>query len=44
MQTIDYKDFEKIDFRVGTIIQVENFEKPATLPIKFGLTLEKILE
>lgn len=27
MQTIDYKDFEKIDFRVGTIIQVENFEK-----------------
>jgi len=32
MQTIDYKDFDKIEFRVGTIIHSEIFEeakKPA---------------
>jgi tRNA-binding protein len=27
MQTIDYEDFEKIDFRVGTITEVEDFVK-----------------
>ncbi|MFC3416555.1 tRNA-binding protein [Algoriphagus hitonicola] len=27
MQTIDFEDFDKIDLRVGTIVQVENFEK-----------------
>lgn len=27
MQTIDYEEFAKIDLRVGTILQVENFEK-----------------
>lgn len=27
MQTIDFEDFAKIDLRVGTILQVENFEK-----------------
>jgi tRNA-binding protein len=27
METISWKDFEKIDIRVGTITQVEDFEK-----------------
>ena len=27
MQTIDYEDFEKIDFRIGTILEVEDFLK-----------------
>ncbi|WP_057936915.1 tRNA-binding protein [Algoriphagus resistens] len=27
MQTIDYKDFDKIELRIGTIIRVEQFEK-----------------
>lgn len=27
MQTIDYKDFDKIELRVGTIMKVERFEK-----------------
>lgn len=27
MQTIDYKDFQRIEFRVGTIIDVKVFEK-----------------
>ncbi|WP_297336466.1 tRNA-binding protein [Algoriphagus sp.] len=27
MQTIDFEEFAKIDIRVGTIVQVENFEK-----------------
>jgi len=27
MQTIDYEDFEKIDFRAGTVIEVEDFTK-----------------
>ena len=27
MQTIDLEDFKKIDFRVGTVLRVEQFEK-----------------
>ena len=27
MQTIDLEDFKKIDFRVGTVLRVEPFEK-----------------
>lgn len=27
MQTIDYKDFDKIEFRLGTILSVEVFKK-----------------
>lgn len=27
MQTIDYKDFDKIELRIGTILRVEPFEK-----------------
>ena len=27
MQTIDYKDFDKIELRVGTILRVEPFDK-----------------
>jgi tRNA-binding protein len=27
MQTIDFSDFQRIDLRIGTIVQVENFSK-----------------
>nr|WP_091692920.1 tRNA-binding protein [Algoriphagus locisalis] len=27
MQTIDFKDFDKIELRIGTILRVEHFEK-----------------
>lgn len=27
MQTIDLEDFKKIDFRVGTVLRVEHFQK-----------------
>lgn len=40
MENIDWKDFEKIDMRVGTILTVENFpeaNKPAyKMTIDFG--------
>ena len=33
---ITWEDFEKIDMRVGTILEVKEFEKPATPPINSG--------
>lgn len=39
MQTIDYEDFAKIDFRLGTIIRVENFEKARNPAYKIWVDL-----
>jgi tRNA-binding protein len=39
MQTIDYEDFQKIDFRVGTIVKVENFEKAKKPAFKIWIDL-----
>ena len=44
MNIIDYQDFEKVDIRVGTIIEVEennNLKKPSLiLKIDFGNSME----
>lgn len=39
MQTIDQEDFNKIQFRVGTIIQVEPFAKARKLAYKIWIDL-----
>ena len=37
METIAYSDFEKVDIRVGKIIQVENFPKARQLAYKLWI-------
>lgn len=39
MQTIDYEVFEKIDFRVGTIVEVEDFLKARKPSFKIWVDL-----
>lgn len=39
MQTIDIEDFNKIDFRVGTVIQAEVFEKTRKPAYKIWIDL-----
>ena len=39
MQTIDYEDFEKIDFRIGTILEVEDFLKARKPSYKIWIDL-----
>ncbi|REG77566.1 tRNA-binding protein [Algoriphagus antarcticus] len=41
MQTIDYKDFDKIELRVGTIMKVERFEKARKPAYKIWIDLGK---
>ncbi|WP_192347361.1 tRNA-binding protein [Algoriphagus sp. Y33] len=41
MQTIDYKDFDKIELRVGTIVRVEPFEKARKPAYKIWVDLGK---
>ncbi|MCS5490781.1 tRNA-binding protein [Algoriphagus limi] len=44
MQTIDYEDFAKLEFRAGTIIRVENFEKARKPAYKIWVDLGAELE
>jgi tRNA-binding protein len=39
MQTIDYEDFEKIEFRVGTIVEVQDFVKARKPSYKIWIDL-----
>lgn len=39
MQTIDYKDFDKVEIRVGTITKVERFEKARKPAYKIWVNL-----
>lgn len=43
MQTIDYKDFAKIELRVGTIMKVERFKKAQKPSYKLWIDLGKEL-
>ena len=43
MQTIDYKDFDKIELRVGTITHVEIFEKARKPAYKIWIDLGEAL-
>jgi tRNA-binding protein len=42
MQTIDFCDFQRIDLRIGTIIQVENFDKARKPAYKLWIDLGEI--
>jgi tRNA-binding protein len=42
MQTIDFCDFQRIDLRIGTIIQVENFVKARKPAFKLWIDLGEI--
>lgn len=42
MQTIDFCDFQRIDLRAGTIIQVENFEKAKKPAYKLWIDLGEL--
>jgi tRNA-binding protein len=42
MQTIDFCDFQRIDLRIGTIIQVENFGKARKPAYKLWIDLGEI--
>ncbi|MHA7129489.1 tRNA-binding protein [Algoriphagus namhaensis] len=42
MQTIDFEDFQRIDLRVGTILQVENFEKARKPAYKIWVDLGEL--
>lgn len=39
MQTIEYKDFDKIELRIGTIMRVEPFEKARNPSFKIWVDL-----
>ncbi|MCE7055979.1 tRNA-binding protein [Algoriphagus sp. AGSA1] len=43
MQTIDYKDFDKIELRAGTIIKAEPFEKARKPAYKIWVDLGEAL-
>jgi tRNA-binding protein len=42
MQTIDFIDFQRIDFRIGTIIRVEKFDKARKPAYKLWVDLGEL--